>query len=80
MVVEQTDQGAVAMPPRSSAASAAVTGVAAAAAASGLNLQPHARFWLQRNKEFSTWFLLLPEEGRRAVVDEAGGPGFPGML
>jgi hypothetical protein len=80
----QSSQSAAAVQPSSSSATApsstvtaAVAGVAAAAAAAGLNLQPHAKFWNERNKQFSTWFLLLPEEGRRAVVDEAGGPGFP---
>lgn len=55
----------------------AVSGVAAAAAAGGFETPPHVRFWREMNKEFSTWFLLLPEEKRRAVVEEAGGPEFP---
>jgi len=57
-------------------AAAAIEGVARAAAAGGLGLPPHIKFWRDRNREFSTWFLLLPEENRRAVVEEAG-PDLP---
>jgi hypothetical protein len=57
-------------------AASAIAGVAAAAAMAGLDAPAHVRFWREKNRDFSTWFLLLSEEGRRAVVDEAGGPDF----
>eukprot|EP00038_Savillea_parva_P015952 m.15433 g.15433 ORF g.15433 m.15433 type:complete len:263 (-) comp3264_c0_seq2:68-856(-) len=60
-----------------STVTSAVAGVAAAAASAGLNVPPHVRFWREHNREFSTWFLLLSEEQRRAVVVEAGGRAMP---